>query len=150
MKSKLMIPPVDRTGDLRAAIQAAGRRYVGTPFRHQGRMPGHGLDCVGVIVCIGRELGLFQYDVSGYARQPASWSSLGRHVEAAGFVRVDVARAGDVYLMAIVDRPQHVALATDRGLLHAWLQARRVVEHGLDALWQSRIVATYRFPGVTD
>lgn len=135
---------------VRDAILTVARSYIGTPFRHQGRMPGRGLDCVGVIACIGRELGLFQYDVVGYARQPTSWSSLKRHVVAAGFTPVQVARPGDVHLMAIVDRPQHVAIQTERGILHAWMQARRVVEHGLDELWASRIVASYRFPGVLD
>lgn len=155
MKPNLDLIPADPPGDWqpgerRAAILAAGRRYLGTPFRHQGRVPGRGLDCIGVVVCIGRELGLFHYDVSGYARQPTSWSSLRRHVDLAGFERVEAARPGDVYLMAITDRPQHVALATDRGILHAWMQARRVVEHGLDDQWRGRIVATYRFPGIID
>ncbi|MDA5194957.1 NlpC/P60 family protein [Govanella unica] len=142
--------PSNSAADLRAAIVDKGRSYLGTPFRHQGRAPGRGLDCIGVVACIGRELGLFDYDATGYARQPTSWTSLRRHVDAAGFVRVETAKPGDVYLMAIIDRPQHVALVTDRGMLHAWMHTRSVVEHGLDALWASRVVSIYRFPGVCD
>ncbi len=33
------------------------RSYIGTPFHHQGRLPGVGLDCAGVIVCALAECG---------------------------------------------------------------------------------------------
>jgi len=33
--------------------------------------------------------------------------------------------------------------------VHALLQSRRVVEHRIDAVWQRRIVALFRLPGVT-
>ncbi len=146
MKRNLINP----YSDVRDAILETARGYRGTPFRHQGLLPGRGLDCVGVIVCIGRDLGLFRYDVVGYPRVPSTFSSLLQHVRAAGFRPVPLTDAlpGDVYLMAIIDRPQHVALATDKGILHAWMQARQVVEHGLDDMWRSRIVGVYRFPSV--
>jgi cell wall-associated NlpC family hydrolase len=36
----------------------AARECLGTPFQHQGRVPGVGLDCVGVAIYAAREVGL--------------------------------------------------------------------------------------------
>lgn len=114
-------------------------------------MPGRGLDCLGVIACAGKELGLVSHDVPDYPRLPPDGETLQREIARAGFQPVAVAAAqpGDVYLMRVTRHPQHVALKTDRGILHAWMEARAVVEHGLDDMWRARIVAAYRFPGVT-
>lgn len=146
MKSKVSSP----LPDVRAAILRQARELVGTPFRHQGRVPGRGLDCLGVIVCVGRALKLFSHDRRDYPRVAPDGETLFREVARAGFTPIDPALAGpgDVYVMAMTRDPQHVALVTDRGILHAWLAARAVVEHGLDEFWASRIVAAFRFPGV--
>lgn len=113
-------------------------------------MPGCGLDCLGVIACVGKELGLVSHDVLDYPRLPPDGETLRREIARAGFTAIDVgaAQPGDVYLMRVTRHPQHVALVTDRGILHAWMEARAVVEHGLDDLWRARIVAAYQFPGV--
>lgn len=46
------------------------RSWVGTPFRHQARIKGLGVDCVGLLVGVGEVLGLEVYDQTGYGRQP--------------------------------------------------------------------------------
>ena len=48
------------------------RDYLGTPYHHQARLKGHGIDCVGLVVCVARELGVlpFDVDVTGYSRIP--------------------------------------------------------------------------------
>lgn len=135
---------------IRAAVIGVARTYVGTPFVHQGRAPGHGLDCIGVIVCVGRTLGLFDYDQTDYPRLPVGDMTLLPHIARAGFTAVapSQARPGDVLLMRVLREPQHVALLTDRGVLHAWLQAGAVVEHRLEPFWRGRIVGAFSFPGV--
>lgn len=57
-------------------------------------------------------------------------------------------RPGDCLLMRFDEQPQHVAIVTNCGIIHSYLAARRVVEHGLSADWRARIVAAYEFPGV--
>lgn len=135
----------------RADIVTLARSYIGTPFRHQGRSPGHGLDCIGVIVCIGRALELFDYDLPDYPRLPHGDMVLGPHVARAGFrpLPLSTARPGDVLMFRVLREPQHVALITGRGVLHAWLQAGAVVEHRLEPFWHSRIVGAFAFPKVT-
>ena len=39
------------------AIITRAREYIGTPYHHQARAPGVGLDCIGFIVCILQSLG---------------------------------------------------------------------------------------------
>ena len=132
----------------RADIVRAARGFLGTPFRHQGRVPGRGLDCAGVIVCAARALGLNAYDVTGYGRLPHG-GVLSRHLQAAGCTEIPIAevRPGDLYLMRFDHYPQHLALVTDLGILHAYAEIGRVVEHRLDDVWRARIVAGLRLPG---
>ena len=39
----------------RADIVAAARSLIGTPFRHQARLPGVGIDCLNLIGEVGME-----------------------------------------------------------------------------------------------
>jgi hypothetical protein len=54
-----------------------------------------------------------------------------------------------VALFKIKNEPQHVGIVSDYGdglgLIHAYAQSRKVVEHGLDEFWKKRLVACYRF-----
>ena len=136
--------PVDGMDVVRAA-----RGFLGTRFRHQGRLPGRGLDCAGVIVAAARAVGLPDYDVAGYGRLP-NGGSLRLHLAAAGCREIGPgeARAGDIYLMRFESDPQHLALVTDIGILHAYADIGRVVEHRLDDAWRERIVAAFHLPGV--
>jgi cell wall-associated NlpC family hydrolase len=131
-------------------IVRTARGFLGTRFRHQGRVPGRGLDCAGVIVCAAQAAGLMVYDVTGYGRLPDG-ESLTRHLGMAGCreIAATEARPGDLYLMRFEREPQHLALVTELGILHAYADIGRVVEHRLDEAWRARIVAAFRLPGVT-
>jgi hypothetical protein len=57
-------------------IVEAARSWVGTPFMHQQSLKGVGVDCVGVILGVGRELGILEISpeewapFAAYTRQP--------------------------------------------------------------------------------
>ena len=51
------------------AIVAAARVWLGVPWRHQGRTR-QGVDCAGLVVLVGRGLGLADYDTCAYGRRP--------------------------------------------------------------------------------
>ena len=127
------------------AFVAAARALLGVPFRHQGRDPVHGVDCIGLAVLAARAIGLNPPDRTDYPRQPT-----GQLAPAlAGYLQpIDLAdvKPGDLYLLAFAHEPMHLGIATDIGLLHTFSQVGRVVEHGLDAKWRRRIVAAYRLP----
>lgn len=131
----------------REQILEAARAWLGTPFRHQGRCRGVGVDCIGLIVGVARDLGINARDRTDYPRQPD-----GRSLEAALenqllCLRPEEIRPADVLLMRIRHLPQHVGFLAEHGtLIHAHSAAGRVVEMRLDERWWDRLVAAYRFP----
>lgn len=124
---------------------AAARSMKGTPWVHQARQPGVGLDCIGLIVCALRACGANPPDRTDYSRTPH-----GILVPLlAGHCGDPVAwTPGRLVLYRIVDEPQHLALITDRGIIHTSLETGRVVEHAEGARWSRRRVAVYAIPGV--
>ncbi len=137
---------------------AEARKWLGTPFKHQGCVRGAGCDCIGLIKGVGMALGLVDYDpTSTQAKAFNNYSIMPnprrmREGLATWLVQIPVpdATLADIYFMAWGKEPQHVALITDRGIIHSYSRAGKVVEHGLDDLWHSRIVAAYRYPAFTD
>ncbi|MBI5427255.1 MAG: C40 family peptidase [Nitrospinae bacterium] len=96
----------------RSEIVRKAREYLGTPFHHQGRAKGRGVDCVGLVVCVLRELGLEIDDCRTYPQTPDSGlllNKLRQHLEE---IPIDRAVSGDVYLMTIMGYPQHVAFVS--------------------------------------
>ncbi|KUO53202.1 MAG: hypothetical protein APF82_01030 [Sphingomonadales bacterium BRH_c42] len=136
----------------RDQIVSAARGWLGTPFHHQGRLKGVGVDCAGVIVEVARELGIGDVDLRGYGHRPDS-RELERlcheHMTPVTFAQ---AKPGDVLLIMIDGAPQHLAFVTEinggPGMLHSYAPARRVVEHGIDRDWAGQIVGAFILPGV--
>lgn len=52
-------------------LDLAARRYLGTPFLHQGRDPSVGIDCVGLGQLACRDSGLTTPDWTDYGRNPS-------------------------------------------------------------------------------
>jgi len=123
-----------------ADFVAAARSYVGVPFRHQGRTR-HGVDCIGLVVCAARDIGLTLADRTDYPRDPNGLLPLEM---ARQFAPVESPQAGDILLMRFRGEPQHVAILAGAALIHGYASIGRVVEHGMDAKWRRRIVAAYR------
>lgn len=119
---------------------AAARSYVGVPFHHQGRTR-HGVDCVGLVVCAAREIGIALADRTDYPRDP---NGLLPMEMARQLAAVESARPGDILLMRFRGEPQHVAILAGETLIHSYASIGRVVEHGQDAKWRRRVVAAYR------
>lgn len=125
-----------------AAIITEARSWVGTPFRHQSRIKGLGVDCVGLLVGIGEALGVEVHDQTGYGRQP-----YGGQLQAtlAGMVRVTEAQPGDVLLITFDLDPQHTAVLTDRDtIIHAYERVGKCVEHRFASAWRARVRNIYR------
>jgi len=55
----------------RQEILRVARSYLGTPYHHQGRIKGAGMDCVGLIICVCKDLGVFppDFEFNGYTRR---------------------------------------------------------------------------------
>lgn len=132
-------------------ILAAARQCLGTPFRHQGRLLGFGLDCAGVAIHVARQIGAGHLDVSGYGRTPAN-GQLEQSLDAQPCLervsRVDDRAAGDLLLMRFAGDPQHLAITAGDTIIHAYESVGRCCEHRLSSVWAARIVRVYRFRGV--
>ncbi|MEW5708785.1 MAG: peptidase P60 [Pseudomonadota bacterium] len=135
----------------RADIVAKAREYLGTPFHHQGRVKGVGVDCAGLVICVARDLGLTDFDTIDYGRHADGArmrALLEAHLERVPFSE---ARPGDVLYLWFVKEGQHLAFLTELDppyVLHATAAYRKVVEHRLDETWRARVAGAYRFPGV--
>jgi cell wall-associated NlpC family hydrolase len=131
----------------REQIVEAARSYLGVRWHHQGRSRA-GLDCIGLVVRVAHDLGLSDYDISGYARMPDGPRMLQRLRDQMG-PRVLLPEPGDVLLIRFERNPMHVAImTTGRNIIHAYANAKEVVEHRLDGLWATRIVECYQMPGL--
>lgn len=128
-------------------VLSTARRCLGTPFRHQGRVLGVGMDCAGLIIFVARELGFagefFEVPYGRYPNAGTLRSLCDRYLD-------PIARhePGDIVLMAWQQEPQHLAIVTDIGIIHSYAAARKVVEHSLDTVWASRIRGSYRYRGI--
>lgn len=141
--------PINGSGkDRPSRIVAHARECYGTIFRHQGRLPGVGMDCVGVVLHVWHRIGLPPYKNANYGRSPHPSRMTGELQKMLRPVPIGEIQNGDILHMAWGKHPQHLALVTDVGIIHAYETIGRVVEHPLDDLWRSRVRAAYRFPEV--
>ncbi len=131
----------------RENLVAAALSMVGTPFHAQGRAPGIGLDCIGLVACAARQCGYEPQDRQAYPMRPNG--ELQPALEAQ-LERVGQPEPGDVLLMAIDGaEPHHVAIYIGNNeIVHAYITARKVVKQTYTEHWRRMVVAVYRFPGV--
>lgn len=141
----------------RSEVIAFARTFKGTPFHHQGRVPGVGIDCVGTILVPCWHFGLTDRDIKGYSRIPNPEQIYGflREAQDTGLIRVVPKRdrlPADVMLMRIREDPQHFAWVTDIGMLHAQFsndpREKAVVEHSMDQSLVDSIIQVYRIRGI--
>lgn len=134
----------------REAIVAEARRWLGTPYRHKGRILGRAADCAAPIICTAWALGFEYEEQLDYGRVPNPRRMIDELER--NMIRVPVSEAtdADVLHMSWKLRPHHLALRTPVGILHAYnmIDPPRVVEHTLSPDWAARIRGAYRFPGV--
>ena len=143
-----------RAAVARADIVREARSWIGTPWKHQGCLKGRSCDCVGLVKGVALELGLPVGLVDaeryrGYSRLPNPGTMLEGLDAHLGRVRPEAAGPGDVLLFVIDGNPQHLAILSECGsIVHAYTQARGVVEQAIPPGWRRRVIRAYRYPGV--
>lgn len=136
----------------RADIVTLARRYIGTPYRHQGRLIDVGLDCGGLILGVGKALNLLEWDAQPvYGRQPTGMEMQALCNEYLDLCAWEDRRAGNIGLFAFLGEPQHLGILSGEGtVIHVYAAVRRCVEHRLDDVWTNRLRAVYSYRGVAD
>lgn len=137
-------------------IVTAARSALDTPFKHQGRRVGKGLDCAGLLVHVLTTLGFSVADRSGYSRHPSGSeleAAIAENVASGVLVIVPLSsiQSGDFVLMRFEGEKEsrHLGIIGPGGsLIHSWARVRKVCEHRIDAQWARRIVGAWRVAGV--
>jgi hypothetical protein len=159
----------------RQAIVDAARGWVDVPFRPFGRSRQTGVDCIGLLICVGHDLQRAGYDLDlqqfgldwdldAYSMQPDPARIL-EELAKVGLrpIGTNDLACGDIAVLTQGFRcraPGHFGLLADRGrplsVIHAQAQSPgrqrqtrgRVVEQPLER-WKSQVTHYYRIPGVT-
>jgi hypothetical protein len=155
-------------------IVRAARAYLGMAFRHQGRgRPGGGrsarIDCAGLLVCVGEDLGLADklgvpilrsdyMDIGPQPHQDVIHQGCRARLEERP--KVGFPQPGDVVTLRAPNTISHCAIVSDfpqgdgLGLIFAYpvrlknsLQGQ-IVEVRLDERWRYRIAGVFFYPGV--
>lgn len=126
------------------------RAWIGTPFHHQARAKGHGVDCIGLVVGVGHALGFSIEDKTNYARFPDGVTLAAELARQFYPVPDEDLQAGDILLFALSKLPRHVALYVGGGrMVHATSLVSRCVEVDYDKSWQRALRGVFRYREVT-
>lgn len=148
---------------LRERIVAEAREWIGTPYMHQARLKGIGVDCVGLPIGVCRALGLDvpraeALDGYGNGIAPDGASVVAASDKILDRIPVSATRPGDLLLLRWQrgEDLQHFAIVADYkygglSIIHALGQINgrgNVAEHRLTPEMKSRISAAFLMPGV--
>ena len=124
------------------------REYMDTPFVHQGRLKGVGVDCAGLCISTLREFGVQVADVPTYKRVPDGQlfaTTVAKNLKMKRFADVEV---GDFLVFAFEKEPQHIAIVTQINpliIIHALEKSGKVVEHTAGKFWEDRVRGCFEY-----
>jgi cell wall-associated NlpC family hydrolase len=141
----------------RTDIVAAARGWLGTPFHHQARIKGVGVDCVGLLIGLAREFGMLEptWDVQGYDRDPDGSTLMANCNAVMTPIDRSAMQPGDVVCVRFDNHPQHLGVLGDYrhgglSIIHASGNAGSVIETRLMFSSAMLFVAAFSLPGATD
>ena len=128
------------------------RKYLGVPFIHLGRTS-NGLDCIGLVVKVAKDLELSEFDLDRYSRSPnlklfiETWRSC-----------PDITRKkmkdrlpGDILTISLPYYPCHVGfLSENNTIIHALSSREQVCEHRINKEWLSKLRECFSFNNIED
>lgn len=144
----------------RTDIIKCAKSFLGTLYHHQGRVKGSGIDCVGLIIEVAKELNLSTYDIDGYNLIGDGVNLLEEFVSQC--VPTAEPEPGDILVFTIDGVPRHCGIMSTLSfgrepwqnhcysVIHSARAYKGVTEHVLDKERQESICAAFVFPGVSD
>lgn len=126
--------------------------HLDTPYKHQGRLKGIGIDCIGLIISIFKNCGYLNnmIDNKNYDRIPSSDLFL-KHIEKHSYkIKKDEIQETDLITFKILEQVNHIGMIYKIEndiiyFIHAFQPAGKVVKDKIDLKWQRRIENFYRF-----
>lgn len=122
------------------------RTWLDTPWQHNQRCRGVGVDCVQLVVDIYQHAGLDIKNPPNYPRSPRLTTIEGQINSLAEFIEVDKMQPSDMLLIRTGNIPHHLGIVmSENSFIHAdnSTMVGRVIESPID-LWSRRIVGVYR------
>ena len=141
-----------------AKIIEAALSWVGTPYHHQQRLKGVGVDCAHLVAGVAIDAGLLSPDVILPMDYSPQWNlhneeqMLLGHLEQFGCQQKDTAAPGDIICFTIGRAVGHLGiLISETQYVHAqnMVKPYQVTVNTLSDKWSRRHTHTYSFPGVT-
>ena len=141
----------------RSLVVAEARSWLECPFHHQGRLKTIGVDCVGLVLCVAKQLKLIEadFDVQGYSRIPDGVNLL--HIADSKLIRItkEEMQPGDILVVSFDKEPQHLGILGNYrhgglSIIHAAGGGGndKVIETRLMFSSAMKFVAVYKLPGV--
>lgn len=140
----------------RADIVMTAREALGTPWHHQGRSMTRGIDCAGLVICVGQKVGLLPatYKSPPYTKT-AQWNAfLLQFRDNMDEIAITDARAGDVVILRQSIFPCHCGILSENGdlpkFIHAYVKRHMVVEEGYTPIWRGLTRAAFRYRNLVE
>lgn len=137
-----------------ADVVAAARLMIGTPWRHQGRVPNVALDCIGLVLVVGYKLDLTAFNTVAYQRDAAPEMFMSMFRTHGKEIPLAAIHPGAVVALRDNKYPCHCGIIGSNvhglTLIHAFARRRRVVEEQLTRDWLMLTEGVFEYPGVSD
>lgn len=133
-------------------IVEAARAYIGVTWRHQGRTRRNGLDCFGLIIRVGDDVGMPVADSERYSRVAKGLDLIEQGKLRGQRVPLAEIRPADVMIFTQGVYPCHIAIRSEkRGkpyMIHSHAGRGRVMEEPLTGEWSRQLVTAFAWRGV--
>lgn len=140
-------------------IYKVAKSWINTKFYYGGRVKinrqnNGGIDCIGLILKVGEEINstydgknIINFDNSNYSIFKHNNFEMKKFLDKY-FLRVKKqnVKIGDIAYINFNNNLEHVAIISKVGLIHCYVEVRRVVEHEMNSYWKNKIVSYYRYP----
>jgi cell wall-associated NlpC family hydrolase len=122
--------------------------WIGTPFKHQGRIKGVGIDCYGLVVEVARHFGITKYKSPSYGRIPQPglmWKTLRQEMIESN---LNNAKPGYVFFMAFDKSPMHLAIFDGENIIHALALSGKCVKQRFTKEQAQKVRGVFYYKGV--
>lgn len=139
-------------------ILKVARSWLNTKFHYGGRIKINkinygGIDCIGLIMKVGEEINsryndknIISLDKTNYSKYPNNFEM--KEFLDTYFIKIskNQLKVGDIVYMNFNNNLEHVAIVSNIGIIHCYVEAKKVVENTINEYWYNKIKGFYRYP----
>jgi len=138
----------------RDGVVNEAKKWIDVPWRHQGRNK-LGIDCAGLVILVGKSLGLVDYDTTNYQRRTHGQDFINHFRKNMKEKPIIDALPGDILLFRDKQYPCHCAIVGEirdmLTIIHANALRKKVIEERLNqGDWLGRRMACFKYIGLDD